>query len=170
LGKGKFFFLRRLFRTGKNNIGKKSNSGYYSLNDLNTLGLSDKDDKSRNKVYLPKGEKLALVVDDDDNIAKLIRSWLEIKGFNVFTANNGSKAIELLEEHKFCLITTDIVMPELDGTQLINYVKSNPELYHIPIIVLSILDKSDLGNFFADAYIKKPFDGFDLLKVVDEIF
>jgi CheY-like chemotaxis protein len=66
-------------------------------------------------------------------------------------------------------MTTDVVMTGIDGIQLVNYVKSSPLLYDMPVIVLSILDKSDLGNFFADAYIKKPFDGFDLLKAVDDL-
>jgi CheY-like chemotaxis protein len=158
-GKGRFFLFQKVLSAFKK---KKYNSGIRSSEMLPDSA------RDRKKRYNAKN-RLVLVVEDDENIAKLIKSWLEIRGFKVSVACDGSKAIDLLEKFRFCLVTTDILMPEIDGVQLINYIKSNPYTHSIPVIVLSIVDKSDLGNFFADAYIKKPFDGFDLLKVVDEL-
>lgn len=163
----KGFIFNKILRFSRKKSSKKNFiHDFYTPKELDNLGLYDwKKDKIKKK----SKDLTALVVDDDINISKLIKSWLEVKGFVVFVANNGLDAVKLLENDSFDLITTDILMPEFDGIKLINYIKSNPNLYNIPVIVLSILDKSDIGNFFADAYIKKPFDGFDLLKTVDEL-
>lgn len=167
MGIGRLSLFRRLL---KRNSSKKPDESlkhdFYDQDDVANLGLID---RKRKAPKANRKEKYALVVDDDENIAKLIKSWLEIKGFVVHTASNGNKALDLLDRYRFSIMTTDIVMPGFDGVQLINYVKSSPNLYDMPVIVLSIVDKSDIGNFFADAYIKKPFDGFDFLKTVDEL-
>jgi CheY-like chemotaxis protein len=131
---------------------------------------------------IPKGasrlssSKTALVVEDELNISRLIKTWLEIKGFSVVVANNASEALEILDKkkkempsHPFNVITTDVVMPGMNGITFVNKVKSDPKTYKIPIVVLSIIDKNELGNFFADAYVKKPFDGFEFLKTVDDL-
>lgn len=167
MGIGRFFLFRRLLKqNSKRHADEVSRHDFYDPEEMLDLGLID---RKKKKVKIDRKEKYALVVEDDENIAKLVKSWLEIKGFVVHTASDGAKAMDLLDKYRFCIMTTDIVMPGFDGIQLINYVKSSPTLYDMPVIVLSILDKSDLGNFFADAYIKKPFDGFDFLKTVDEL-
>ena len=159
-------FRRLLKRNSSKKPDESLKHDFYDQDDVANLGLID---RKRKAPKANRKEKYALVVDDDENIAKLIKSWLEIKGFVVHTASNGNKALDLLDRYRFSIMTTDIVMPGFDGVQLINYVKSSPNLYDMPVIVLSIVDKSDIGNFFADAYIKKPFDGFDFLKTVDEL-
>lgn len=116
-----------------------------------------------------RDQNLALVVEDEKPISNLIKTWLEIKGFNVLIANNGREAIDLMRDNSFTIITTDIKMPEMNGVEFISKIKSNPNTYNIPVVVVSIVDKSDLGNFFADAYLKKPFDGLDLLNVVENL-
>lgn len=127
------------------------------------------------KAFMGFGEErrssklFALVVEDEKPISNLIRTWLEIKGYEVIIANNGKEAIDLLKNNNFSIITTDIKMPIMDGVEFISKIKSNPSTYHIPVVVVSIVDKSDIGNFFADAYLKKPFDGLDLLEVIENL-
>lgn len=103
-----------------------------------------------------------LVVDDNRlNRLKLLRG-LENQGHEVTLAENGLKALELLKEQPFDLILLDIVMPEMDGYEVLTQLKGNPDLRPIPVIVISAIDEMssiikciEMG---AEDYLPKPFD------------
>ncbi|MEN3039143.1 MAG: response regulator [Candidatus Kryptonium sp.] len=103
-----------------------------------------------------------LVVDDNTDARKLLSELLTQSGFNVFEAENGKQAIEILQQRKdFVLIISDILMSVMDGFKFCYEVKSNPELRHIPFIFFtgSYVSNEDriLGlKLGAADYIIKP--------------
>jgi DNA-binding response OmpR family regulator len=111
--------------------------------------------------------KKVLVVDDEEMIRKFLRIHLIKKGFEVKEAVDGAQAIEKLGNDDFDLLICDIMMPNKDGWQLLQDVKSNPKTKDIPIIVLTAKNEDvdmfrgyDLG---ANYYMTKPFTKAQLL-------
>ena len=106
-----------------------------------------------------------LIVEDNPELLSLLGEELNHR-YNIITATNGQQAIEQVNKSNIQLIISDIMMPIMDGFELIRKLKSNPETSHIPVILLTAkntlqtkLEGLELG---ADAYIEKPFE-FDLL-------
>src|ERR1041385_606618 len=71
----------------------------------------------------PPRPALILIIDDDDSIRTMIRSCLEHVGHRVYCANGRTRVLDALARHRFDLVITDIIMPELDGTEVIELVK-----------------------------------------------
>ncbi|MBG0765618.1 MAG: response regulator [Tissierellales bacterium] len=107
-----------------------------------------------------------LVVDDEINILELIKFNLELNNYKVYTAENGRKGIEKINQINFDLIILDLMMPEVDGIQLCKYVRGNEKFETIPIIMLTAksteTDKIFGLEIGADDYITKPFSVKDL--------
>ena len=89
------------------------------------------------------------------------------KEYEVITAEDGQKGLEKLKEYIPDLIISDIMMPKMDGYQFCKYVKSNPELRHIPLIFLTAKADTEFKIMGfeegADDYIVKPFNSKELL-------
>jgi len=103
-----------------------------------------------------------LVVDDNRlNRLKLARG-LEQQGYAVNTAENGREALEMLRSTSFELLLLDIMMPEVDGFQVLEEMKSDPGLRDIPVIVISALEEMDSVvkciEMGAEDHMPKPFD------------
>jgi len=103
-----------------------------------------------------------LVVDDNRmNRIKLARS-LEAEGYKVGLAEDGEQALELLTPESYDVMLLDIIMPGMDGYQVLEKVKSDPERRHIPVIVISALDEIDSAvrciEIGAEDYLPKPFN------------
>lgn len=103
-----------------------------------------------------------LVVDDNRlNRLKLARG-LEQQGYAVNTAENGREALEMLRSTSFELLLLDIMMPEMDGFQVLEEMKSDPGLRDIPVIVISALEEMDSVvkciEMGAEDHMSKPFD------------
>jgi len=105
-----------------------------------------------------------LIVDDERQITRVLRTSLASYGYEVFVAQNGMEAFDLFEEHNPNLIITDLSMPEMDGVSLTQAVR---RVSQTPIIVLSVREQEttkvaalDSG---ADDYITKPFGMPELL-------
>ena len=103
-----------------------------------------------------------LVVDDNRlNRLKLARG-LEQQGYAVNTAENGREALEMLRSTSFELLLLDIMMPEMDGFQVLEEMKSDPDLRDIPVIVISALEEMDSVvkciEMGAEDHMPKPFD------------
>jgi two-component system chemotaxis response regulator CheY len=115
--------------------------------------------------------KNVLVVEDSKAIRSLIRVALEEAGpFFVVEAGNGFEALKSLPTRRFDLIITDINMPDINGLELIGFVRSNPAYNTIPLIIVST-EKSDEDKkrglaLGASNYIIKPFTKEDLLAAV----
>ena len=128
----------------------------------------------------PTGEKSqtqkctwrVLVVDDDEEIGQYICS--ELAHFYRFgVCRNGRDAIKELLSNPYDVVVSDVMMPEMDGFSLLRLVKTNVNLNHIPVILLT--SKNDVGNRLeglekgADAYMTKPFDIEELHGTIDNL-
>ncbi len=100
-----------------------------------------------------------LLVEDEENIRKLIASYLIKEGFKVVEASDGKEATEKFDnEYDFSLIILDVMMPKMDGYQVASYIRS---LCDVPILMLTARDTEtdEITGFNsgADEYISKPF-------------
>lgn len=111
-----------------------------------------------------------LVVDDEENIRKLVNYNLVLDGFEVIMAIDGKEGLEKAINEKPDLILLDIMMPEIDGLEVCSRLKKNPETRDIPIFMLSakgqMKDLEDAFDVGADNYITKPFDVDKLSEII----
>jgi two-component system alkaline phosphatase synthesis response regulator PhoP len=103
-----------------------------------------------------------LVVDDDHDIVRLVRAYLEKAGFRVLTANDGETALHILRRDRPALLVLDLMLPDRDGWDITRLVRSDPTLTATPIIMLTArVDDTDkiIGlELGADDYVTKPFN------------
>jgi class 3 adenylate cyclase len=103
-----------------------------------------------------------LVVDDDAMNREMMARRLQRSGFNIATAENGRAALDHLNRQCFDLVLLDIIMPELDGFRTLEFIKADPKLRHLPVIMLTALDDVDSTvrciEAGAEDYVPKPFN------------
>src|SRR5437868_15026930 len=102
-----------------------------------------------------------MVIDDNKLNHEMLRQLLERLGYNVTCAENESEALKLLRTEAFDLLLLDIVMPVMDGFEVLEQLKAEPLLRDIPVIVLSASDQLDHAvkciQKGAQDYLTKPF-------------
>jgi CRP-like cAMP-binding protein/CheY-like chemotaxis protein len=112
-----------------------------------------------------------LLIEDNIEMAENIASILELAKYNVTHAPNGKIGVDMAQRNPPDLILCDIMMPELDGYGVLHILNKDADTVNIPFIFLTAkADKTDFRtgmNLGADDYITKPFDGVDLLKVIE---
>ena len=115
-----------------------------------------------------------LVVDDEDQMRKLIRLVMEQEGHTVVEASNGKKAIQHLQEAEIDLVISDVVMPDMDGLELIREVRRTHR--GVKLLAISGAGKEGPGlylniaeHFGADAILMKPFTPDQLIEKVDAL-
>ena len=115
------------------------------------------------------GKKI-LVVDDEVMLVETIKFRLEANGYEVITAENGKEGSFKAMSEKPDLILADIMMPELDGIEMVKIVRANSDLKNTPILMFSALGRDDDIKKAMDAgandYITKPYSADDLLKKI----
>jgi CheY-like chemotaxis protein len=100
-----------------------------------------------------------LVVDDDPGITLLLKRVIAKKGHQILIASNGWEGLQLAQANLPDLVFTDVRMPDLGGVELAGFLKADPILQHIPVIILSgTAYLLDLEQTEADAILTKPFD------------
>ena len=83
-----------------------------------------------------------LVVDDNEDNRYTLTLQLEIEGYqNIAVAENGEEALELLQKQEFDLVLLDVMMPKLDGYQVLERLKSEGRLHNIPVVMISALNE-----------------------------
>ena len=116
--------------------------------------------------------KLILVVEDQEDNRRIMRDLLTSVGYEVIEAITGEEGVVAAETHRPDLILMDIQLPGLDGYEATRQIKANPELEHIPIIVVTsyALSGDDVKAFEAgcNAYVSKPFSPRELLAKIRE--
>ena len=115
--------------------------------------------------------KRLLLIDDDPNLILLVKDYLEFRGYEVITAENGREALEVLEQEIPDMIICDVMMPEMDGYAFVNQVRQEERTSWIPILFLSAKgqsgDKIKGLNIGADVYMVKPFEPEELVAQVE---
>ena len=114
-----------------------------------------------------------LAVDDEPNIVRLIQVNLERMGYQVETANNGVQALEKIRASRPDLVVSDVMMPEMDGFELLSTIRRDPALEDLPVIMLTAKaqDKKVMEGYQrgADMYLTKPFNPMELIAFVKRI-
>jgi DNA-binding NarL/FixJ family response regulator len=112
-----------------------------------------------------------LLIDDDPNLILLVKDYLEFRGYEVITAENGREALEVLEQDVPDMIICDVMMPEMDGYSLVSAIRSDPKTSWIPVLFLSAKGQSQDRvkglNIGADVYMVKPFEPEELVAQVE---
>jgi DNA-binding NarL/FixJ family response regulator len=118
-----------------------------------------------------KENKKLLLIDDDPNLILLVKDYLEFRGYNVDTAENGREALELLDNLVPDMIICDVMMPEMDGYTLVKHIRQEPVTNRIPVLFLSAKGQSQDRvkglNEGADVYMSKPFEPEELVAQVE---
>ena len=110
-----------------------------------------------------------LVVEDEKSIAEMIKLCLTKNGYHCETANNGIVASELIEKYRYDLILLDIMLPDMDGFEMIEYIKQ----FNIPVIFVTaknaVTDRVKGLRLGAEDYIMKPFDLQELIARIETV-
>lgn len=113
-----------------------------------------------------------LVVEDNPEMQQYLHATLS-SHFEIVLADNGRKALEILENKRFDLILSDLMMPEMDGMELLEHVKSNAHWKNTPFVMLTALasdkDKFKALNVGLDDYLLKPFNSEELLVRINNL-
>ncbi|HIE09534.1 MAG TPA: response regulator [Armatimonadetes bacterium] len=123
------------------------------------------------KVERPKAR--ILVVDDEPEIVRAIRTNLELEGYEVLEAYNGPDALKIARSERPDLVVLDVLMPEMDGWQVLREIRGDKELKDTPVVLLTALSSDrdvDTGwELGAHRYLTKPFEPQRLIEVVREL-
>jgi len=112
---------------------------------------------------VPVTQRTALVVEDDEKSAQLVRVQLEAEGFTVIHAASGEEALELAAKQPLSLITLDILLKEMDGWEVLSRLKQIPALRRIPVVIISIVGERYKGFALgAAAVVEKPISRHEL--------
>lgn len=119
-------------------------------------------------------KKKVLVVDDSATMRSLLVSTLEeIDGIETVQASNGFEALKALPMQPFDLVLTDINMPEINGLEIVHFIKNNQTYRNIPLVIVSTeKGRADIQKGLAlgaQKYITKPFDPEQVKKTVKEL-
>lgn len=115
-----------------------------------------------------------LAVDDEKHIVRLVQVNLERAGYEVVTANDGKEALQKVAEENPDLVVLDVMMPYMDGFEVLQNLRRNPSTRDIPVIMLTA--KAQDADVFkgwqsgVDCYLTKPFNPMELLSFVKRIF
>jgi two-component system alkaline phosphatase synthesis response regulator PhoP len=118
---------------------------------------------------MSKGE--VLIIEDNPQMVKLVKFILGKNDYSTISAKDGEEGLRMAREKKPDLIILDLMLPEMDGYQVCETLKADPNTKEIPVIVLTALDTgADFEKALekkADWYIAKPFEAQHLLKRVN---
>ena len=118
--------------------------------------------------------KKILAVDDEKHIVRLVQVNLERAGYEVVTASDGVEALEQVKNELPDMIVCDVMMPRMDGFEVLRRLKADQSTREIPVIMLTA--KAQDADVFkgwqsgVDAYLTKPFNPMELLAFVRRIF
>ena len=111
-----------------------------------------------------------LVTDDEMPVVRIIKTNLELEGFQVVTAFNGEEALSQVQTEKPDLVILDVMMRKMDGWEVLARLKGDPATEDLPVVMLTALSQIEdmdrgarLGN---DCYLTKPFDPTELISMV----
>ena len=115
-----------------------------------------------------------LIVEDDPDILKLLKTTLTFRGYRVITACNGREGLDAVRQELPVLVVADIMMPKLDGFGLVHRLRINPETRQIPVIFITATyvapeDKEFALSIGVTRFIQKPVDLASFLEMIAEL-
>ncbi|MCK5522648.1 MAG: response regulator [Thiomargarita sp.] len=116
---------------------------------------------------IPMESGVLLVIDDDETVRELLTIYLSKIGYHVVTASSGQEGLKLAKKLRPDTITLDVMMPGMDGWQVLSKLKADPDLAHIPVIMLTMTDDQNIGySLGAAEFLNKPITRSQLIKVL----
>jgi ligand-binding sensor domain-containing protein/signal transduction histidine kinase/AraC-like DNA-binding protein len=135
-------------------------------------GSAEKNRQAVSSVEDVAAKPVILLVDDEPELLRFLKDKFSVY-FDVFTAENGVEAIDLLKLYEIDLILSDLMMPQMDGFELLKKIKNDPQNAHIPFVLLTAQNsdsqKLETLHGGAEAYIEKPFNVNYLISLVVSI-
>ncbi len=117
--------------------------------------------------------KKILIADDKLEVVELLRATMEGEDYQIISASDGKEALEKIGKEKPDLVLLDIVMPKMDGFEVLSEVKRDPKTKEIPVIMLTAKgqkgDEEKGRRLGAEGYVIKPFSPSHLLRKIGEI-
>jgi CheY-like chemotaxis protein len=110
-----------------------------------------------------------LIVDDEFGLADIAADLLRDVGYDVVIAINGRAGLARLAAHPVELVIVDLMMPVMDGPEMIAAMRADPTLAHIPVILMTALPEAIKGDVGANATLVKPFGFRELLETIDRL-
>ncbi|MGQ9866634.1 MAG: response regulator [Pseudanabaenaceae cyanobacterium] len=111
-----------------------------------------------------------LAIDDDPAVREIVQRFLRQQGFTVLLAANGQDGLKLARQCRPQAILLDVMMPEMDGWQVLSALKTNPETAEIPVIILSMVaEQNQAFQLGAHEYLVKPLERSQLLQILGRI-
>jgi CheY-like chemotaxis protein len=118
----------------------------------------------------PSGVRTALVIEDDEKSADLIRVQLEAEGFTVLHAASAEAALAIAAKQPLSLITLDVMLPDMDGWEFLSRIKQIPDLRRIPVLIISIVADSQKGYALGAAEVmQKPISRQELYEALVDL-
>jgi len=118
--------------------------------------------------------KKILAVDDEPSIVRLIQINLEKQGYQVITAYDGKEALEKIASERPDMVVLDVMMPYMDGFEVLRTLRKEPATRELPVIMLTAkAQDADVYTGYkdgADSYLTKPFNPRELISFVQRIF
>ena len=110
---------------------------------------------------------LILVVEDEKNIARAVKDKLAREGFTVESVHSGEEALSCLERSIPALIILDVMMPDMDGYEVVRRVRADQRMHSVKIMLLTVLPEEEKEpGVEVDAWLRKPYKGADLIEKV----
>jgi DNA-binding response OmpR family regulator len=118
-------------------------------------------------------QKIVMIIEDEPDAAELFAEMMRLNGFRVIKTFASTPALPLIAQEKPDLILLDIMMPEISGIEVLRYMRADPELEKIPVVVISArATPVDVRNGLeagASVYLTKPVGYMDLKNAVDKL-
>ncbi|MEP6570329.1 MAG: response regulator [Acidobacteriota bacterium] len=117
------------------------------------------------------GQRRVLLSEDDRALRRFLEVVLERAGYEVVSASDGLEAMKLVLATHIDVVVTDAIMPNLSGHEFCRFLRNSPKLSHLPIILLSALERKE-GNQNteqADVFLAKPVTGESLVECIEEL-
>ena len=118
-------------------------------------------------------KKKVLIVDDEKQLVSLVSLHMDMSGYEVLSASNGKKALNIIEKENPDLVVLDLMLPEMDGWEVCRQLRAEPKTKDIPVIMLTARSGTDdkVKGFEcgADDYVTKPFSPRELVARVKRV-
>ncbi len=122
------------------------------------------------EIPIVRAQRLILVVDDNEDVLELLKRYLNSHDYQVLSAQSAQKGLELAQHSQPYAIILDLMMPEQDGWDLLQFFQNQPTTQQIPIIICSVLRQKELAlSLGATAFIEKPVSEETLISVLDAL-
>jgi CheY-like chemotaxis protein len=114
-----------------------------------------------------------VAIDDEPSIIVVITASLQPNGFEVSAAPNGPQGLELIARIKPDLVLLDLLMPDMNGLEVLQRLKADPDLQQIPVVIVSAMTdpggRSQCLKSGAADYLAKPFSPYELLDMINSV-